>query len=717
MGLKKIFHIADIHIRNVNRHAEYRQVFEKIFDEIRKRGTDDSIIYLGGDIVHAKLDLSPEIIREVSWLFTECSNLCTTILIAGNHDCNMNNMDRLDALTPIVDALNLSNFHYLRDTQVYSIGGVDFAVFSIFDKRINWPKPAEMFGNKKIALFHGPIDASTTDVGYVVSSRHFKPEIFDGFDAALLGDIHKRQMIISETDCKIVYPGSPIQQNFGESLNGHGFLVWDLDTFTYEGVDIQNDYGYYTLDIDNGVVPDVVDIPKHPRLRVRLSNTSASDTKRIVTEIKMKYGVNDFTIVRTDSFSKMRSGNRTSKLEFDDITNITYQNALITDYVQRMLPNASDSDIAGLETINTDINGRISMDDFHRNISWKPIRFEFENMFSYGTGNVVNFDKISGLMGLFAPNAQGKSSILDAVSFCIFDKCSRTFRASSILNNRATSFWCELQAEINGIEYHIRREAKTVNKGKNVKVDVQFWKMEGGQSVSLNGTERRDTDSIIEQYFGRYEDFLLTALSVQGNNALFIDKSQTERKDLLAQFMGLNIFDKLYETASEDVKEVSTLIKNFKRTDFTTELAEKQIELKKKKQEFGELDLKIKEKELSIGELNSEIVELSKNIIPIDDNLDIDELTKKKKGIQSELTTLTEAKYTKTEKLTETKQQIFETSEIIESKSKLNGIDITTAKQQWDSYTDKIVEITHKIELLAQSISSNVEKLSHLEKH
>ena len=34
MSLKKIYHIADVHIRNVKRHKEYRQVFEKMFDEI-----------------------------------------------------------------------------------------------------------------------------------------------------------------------------------------------------------------------------------------------------------------------------------------------------------------------------------------------------------------------------------------------------------------------------------------------------------------------------------------------------------------------------------------------------------------------------------------------------------------------------------------------------------------------------------------------------------
>ena len=233
MSVKRIYHIADVHIRNVKRHNEYRQVFEKMFEEIRKRGTEDSIIYLAGDIAHAKLELSPELVREISWLFTECSKHCETILIAGNHDCNMNNSDRLDVLTPIVDALNLENFHYLKDTQVYSIGGIDFAVFSIFDKRDNWPKADTLFGNKKIALFHGPLDTSTTDVGYVVSSRHFTPDIFDGYDLALLGDIHKRQEIISPMGCKIVYAGSLVQQNFGESLDKHGFVVWDMDTLNY----------------------------------------------------------------------------------------------------------------------------------------------------------------------------------------------------------------------------------------------------------------------------------------------------------------------------------------------------------------------------------------------------------------------------------------------------------------------------------------------------
>jgi hypothetical protein len=79
--LKKIYHIADIHIRNVKRHNEYRQVFEKMFEEIRKRGTEDSIIYLAGDIAHAKLELSPELVREISWLLPNVLNIVKQFLL------------------------------------------------------------------------------------------------------------------------------------------------------------------------------------------------------------------------------------------------------------------------------------------------------------------------------------------------------------------------------------------------------------------------------------------------------------------------------------------------------------------------------------------------------------------------------------------------------------------------------------------------------------
>jgi DNA repair exonuclease SbcCD ATPase subunit/DNA repair exonuclease SbcCD nuclease subunit len=715
--LKTIYHIADIHIRNIKRHKEFREVFYTMFDEIKKRGTDDAIIYLAGDIAHAKLEMSPELVSEISWLFTECNKLCPTIVIAGNHDCNMNNSDRMDVLTPIVDALKLPNLHYLRDTQVYGIGGVDFAVFSIFDNKDNWPKANTLFGNKKIALFHGPVDNSTTDVGYVVSSRHFTTEIFDGYDLALLGDIHKRQEMISPSGCKVVYAGSLVQQNFGETLDKHGFLAWDLDTMTYEEIDIKNDYGYYTLDVDGGIVPDVTDMPRHPRLRVRITNTDTADTKRMMADITAKYGVEDFTIIRTDSFQAKKTGDREARVDVDDVADINHQNSLIGEYIERMMPFVTKEDLQGIEKINRDINSRIQPSELQRNISWKPVRFDFSNMFSYGENNKIDFSKVNGLMGLFAPNAQGKSSLFDAISFCLFDKCSRAYKASAIMNNRKQDFHCQLDFTIDGVMYHIRREGRTINKGRNVKVDVEFWRDGISGKESLNGTERRDTNSAIEGYVGRYEDFVMTALSLQANNALFIDKSQSERKDLMAQFMGLDMFDKLYETATNDIKDVNALIRNFKRTDFTTELAQKENDLSEKKIEYGELDKEKLDLESKKSELDEQIVNLSQQIIPIQGNLDIDELNRKVKKIETDLTTWGDSKFDKIQKHTETKELVREAKEMIDSKVTINGTDIEIVYSNYQREQKALVEAEKVYSTTKLHLSLAEEKINHLDNH
>jgi len=74
---------------------------------------------IGGDIVHAKTDMSPELIHMVSYFFTELADLVPTFVICGNHDTNLNNNNRLDALSPIINALKHPNLYYLKDTGVY----------------------------------------------------------------------------------------------------------------------------------------------------------------------------------------------------------------------------------------------------------------------------------------------------------------------------------------------------------------------------------------------------------------------------------------------------------------------------------------------------------------------------------------------------------------------------------------------------------------------
>ena len=62
--LKYIHHISDIQIRNLQRHKEYRRVFENLYKEVKKY-PNNAVAYIGGDIAHSKTEMSPELIDQI----------------------------------------------------------------------------------------------------------------------------------------------------------------------------------------------------------------------------------------------------------------------------------------------------------------------------------------------------------------------------------------------------------------------------------------------------------------------------------------------------------------------------------------------------------------------------------------------------------------------------------------------------------------------------
>ena len=711
MKVEKIYHLADLHIRNLKRHNEYREVFQKFLDNVDRDNIENSIIYLAGDIAHAKTEMSPELVREISWFLTECADRKETFLITGNHDCNLNNNYRLDVLTPIVENLNNERIHYLRDTGVYKHHNLTFVVYSILDKKENWPKAELVEGENKICLFHGPVNLAETDIGYTVSSNSFTTDMFEGFDMVMLGDIHRRQTLGTPT---IAYAGSMIQQNHGESLDKHGYLLWDVESRTFEEFDIPNDYGFYTLDVVDGKVPNVTDMPAKPRLRVRISNTDPSQIKRALTNIKKKYKVEEFTVTRMDTLSKRKTGTYDDKLSIGNVRDVEFQNELIKDYLERQYL-ADEETIDKIKTINREMNSKLVDDDVVPNIQWIPKTFEFSNMFSYGDNNKIRFDNAKGMVGVFAPNASGKSSLFDAISFCIFDKTSRTYLAKNILNNRKSNFYCKLHFQIDDVDYYIERIAKVINKGKNIKVDVSFWREEGGVITSLNGEQRRDTNAMIQQYLGTYDDFVLTTLSLQGNNALFIDKSQTERKEILAQFMGVDVFDKLYNFAQEENRDNASLIRKFKQDDFTQKLADIETELSVKESEYKLIDIQLNASKEEVEQHNQKLISLNEKIVQIkSDNYSLTELETKKSTLESNLQNLFSQRDTTQSKIDELEEIQIQLEEQLDA---MDEDDINKEFELYKKYNDELREVSNDLEKLTIKEDSLVDRMKHLESH
>jgi DNA repair exonuclease SbcCD ATPase subunit len=585
-AVDEIYHLADIHIRLFKRHEEYREVFSRLYKQFNESTSTNKIIVVAGDIVHAKTDMSPEMLELASEFLKSLADIAPTFIIAGNHDLNLSNKNRLDSLTPIVNSLNHKNLVYFKHSGVYQVADVDFAVFSILDEPSDWPTVSDTrVAAKKIALFHGPVHGAVTDTNYVITNRHVDISSFDGFDAVLLGDIHRYQVLQHKTKTTptIVYASSLIQQSHGEAIAGHGWCKWNLEDFSHTFMPVQNTYGYYTLEITNNAISIPADMPKNVRIRLIAKGMDMVDVKKATAVLRAHRNVIELSLNKVTADLPAPADISADVLDMD-VTNVNNQNKLIKDWIERRYVTVNDALLQKIIDLNTRINTTVPYDDNSRNIHWRPVRLTFSNMFSYGDKNEINFDTLAGIYGIFAPNAVGKSASIDALIFCLYDKTPRAFRGDHIMNNRCNTFECELKFEINQEIYYIRRTG-TRKKTGDVKVDVSFWKEDiDGSSISLNGEDRRDTNATIRNYVGSYEDFILTSLSSQNASALFIDKSHSERKDLLIQFMGLNVFDKLFDAAHEESKELTGALKKFKKIDFSQMLTETQTKLETARQ-------------------------------------------------------------------------------------------------------------------------------------
>jgi DNA repair exonuclease SbcCD ATPase subunit len=715
LTIKKIHHLSDIQIRLLKRHKEYRQVLDRLCTQLLA-DKDDSLIVISGDIIHTKTELSPELVDMTHDFLLNVSNIAPTIVMLGNHDCNLNNKERMDSLQPIIKGIDSKNLYYFKNSEVFKFGNLNISIMGVYETQKEYAIANKLPDGIKVAIYHGTVNNSVTDLGYEFRGGDMRLEFFSGFDMVLLGDIHKMQRLQTYDKNaslpEVWYAGSLIQQNHGESLS-HGFLTWDVETRTPVYNALDNAYGYYTIEIRNGIPSDYSNIPKKPRLRVHVWDTDGSDVKRILADVRKMARVQEVTINRMSGISTGTAlGKNTPML---DVQNVNIQNDLIENFLNRTY--VLDQEVQSrIKTINTNLNNKLPAREIASNVHWRANKFEFSNMFSFGEDNVIDFTNMSGTVGIFAPNASGKSSILDALSFNIFDKCSRTFRANQILNNRKNNFVCKFSFYINDVLYYIRRTATKRKYTNQIKVDVDFWYInEFGEEVSLNGEERRSTDDVIRSYIGAYDDFILTALSTQHFNAGFIDMGQSDRKDLLSRFLGLNIFEELFQLGSKEIAEVQVMLKDFQRQDFAVQLAKAETDKDANKRGFADHNEKKKTASKQRDILNEKIVSLVRELVPIDESiLDIDKLTLTKRklflSIQNHKVEL--------EQLKLSSENIRETIEQLETElSVFNEDEITAQYEELMRLEKERNQTAASIETCKVDIKHKLDKLGRLKEH
>lgn len=268
--ITKIIACSDIHIPGYKGMDELKDVLEKFFTECKKitkkEGVDKVRIVVGGDIFHNKLAITNESLIFANWFFSELDKICKTIVIIGNHDFNMNNTERMDSLSPLFEIGNYKRVIFLDKEVGYKSGIYDddnvswclYSSFSGFSKPdIEMHKEQNKATDKKdnvyVGLIHGDVNGAITVTNYVTETG-IDQGVFENCDFVIAGHIHKRQEL-KKNGVRIVYCSSISQKEFGESVSGHGFVLWDIedkDDIEYKYVDIPNvDCGFYKFEIND----------------------------------------------------------------------------------------------------------------------------------------------------------------------------------------------------------------------------------------------------------------------------------------------------------------------------------------------------------------------------------------------------------------------------------------------------------------------------------
>lgn len=259
--IKKVIHIADLHIPNDVKKRPFEEMMKQmvadIFTEVQKcENKDEARIVLVGDIFSQKIRISNEAMQLFHELLNYLNEICPTIIVAGNHDMLENNTDKMDSITPTFEIIGAyQNITYADKLMDYKSGyliddNVIWVLYSMFDK---FAKPnvtqitAQHPDKKVIGLYHGDVVGAVTDSGRM-SDGGIDPKSFDICDCVMAGHIHKFQEL-KKNGVRIVYPSSVFQKDSGENVSMHGFVVWDLDKMTYKHHEVENKYRIFRFEV------------------------------------------------------------------------------------------------------------------------------------------------------------------------------------------------------------------------------------------------------------------------------------------------------------------------------------------------------------------------------------------------------------------------------------------------------------------------------------